>query len=62
MQSIGHNPAGVSQPKRRKHDLMDACASIANRFERPQKRVRGSDLVVPVGPNQKQVPHRRVRD
>jgi hypothetical protein len=41
---------------------MDARAGIANRFERPQKRVRGSNVVVPVGPNQKQVPHVRVRD
>ena len=62
MQSIGHKPADIVEPKGCKHDLMDVCASIANRFERPQKRVRGSDLVVPVGPKQKQVPHLRVRD
>jgi hypothetical protein len=62
MQSIGHKPADFFQPKRRKHDLMDVCARIANGFERLQKRVRGSDLVVSVGSNQKQIPHLRMRD
>jgi len=62
MQSIGHKPADVFQPKGCKHDLTDACARIANRFERPKKRVRGSDLVVSVGSNQKQVLHLRMRD
>src|ERR1700751_956789 len=35
---------------------------ITDRLERPRKRVRGSDLVVSIGPNQKQVPHLGVRD
>src|SRR6201987_2055552 len=35
---------------------------ITDRLHRPQKRVRGSDLVVSIGPDQKQVPHLRVRD
>ena len=41
---------------------MDPRSGLADRLERPQKRVRGADLVVPVGPDQKQVPHLRVRD
>src|ERR1700716_233882 len=34
----------------------------ADRLQRPQKRVRGTDLVVPVGADQQQVPHFRVRN
>src|SRR6202011_2160925 len=33
----------------------------ADRLQRPQKRVRGADLVVPVGADQQQVSHFRVR-
>src|SRR6202020_1646145 len=33
-----------------------------DRLERPRKRVGGDDLVVSIGPDQKQVPHLRVRD
>ena len=42
-----------------------SCTSrsgLADRLERPQQRVRGADLVVPVGADQQQVPHLRVRD
>ena len=39
-----------------------ARSGVANRLQRPQKRVRGADLVVSIGPDQKQVPHLRVRD
>ena len=38
------------------------ASGLADRLERPQERVRGADLVVPVGPDQQQVPHLRVRD
>src|ERR1700736_333259 len=62
MQSSGDNPSDIIEPKGRQHDLLDPRSGIANRVERPQKRVRGSDLVVSIGPDQKQVPHLRVRD
>src|SRR5882762_77062 len=34
---------------------------LSDRLQRSQKRVRGTDLVVPVGPDQQQVSHFRVR-
>src|SRR6202047_1673025 len=62
MQSIGDKPSDIVEPKGCQHDLLDRRSGIANRLERPQKRVRGADLVVSIGPDQKQVPHLRVRD
>src|SRR6202045_1376623 len=62
MQSIGDKPSDIVEPKGCQHDLLDRRSGIANRLERPQKRVRGTDLVVSIGPDQKQVPHLRVRD
>ncbi len=62
MQSIRDKSADVADPKGCKHDLVDPRAGIANRLERPQKRVRGADLVVPISPYQKQVPHLSVHD
>jgi hypothetical protein len=49
VQSIGDKPADIVDPERRQHDLVHLCSSFADRLERPQKRVRGADLVVPVG-------------
>src|SRR6202022_3317236 len=62
MQSSGDKPSDIIEPKGRQHDLLDPRSGLANRLQRPQKRVRGSDLVVSIGPDQKQVPHLRVRD
>ena len=49
-----------SSPRGHQHDLLDPRPGLADRLERPQKRVRGANLVVPVGPDQQQVPHLRV--
>src|ERR1700693_6584627 len=62
MQSIGDKPSDIVDPERRQHDLMHPRIGVTDRFKSPQKRVRGSDLVVSIGPDQKQVPHLRVRD
>src|SRR5216683_6627882 len=62
MQSIGDQRADIVEPERRQHNLLDPRSSFADRFQRPQKRVRGTDLIVPVGADQHQVPHLRVRD
>jgi hypothetical protein len=62
MQSIGDKPFDIVKPKRCQHDLVDRRSGVANRLERPQKRVRGSDLVISIGSDQQQVPHLRVRD
>src|ERR1700730_7995869 len=40
---------------------MHPHTGFAESLSLPQKRVRGTDLIVPVGPNQQQVPHLRVR-
>src|ERR1700730_151503 len=62
MQSIGDSSSDIVDPERRQHDLMHPRIGVTDRLKSPQKRVRGSDLVVSIGPNQKQVPHLRVRD
>src|ERR1700722_18705699 len=62
MQSIGDKPSDIVDPKGCQHDLLDRRAGIANRLEPPQKRVLGTDLVVSIGPDQKQVPDLRVRE
>ena len=56
------NPSDMVESERRQNDLMHPGIGVTDRLNSPQKRMCGSDLVVPVGPNQKQVPHLRVRD
>ena len=41
---------------------MHAHIGNADRIESPQERVRGANLVVPVGADQQQVPHLRMRN
>src|ERR1700730_8977727 len=62
MQSIGDKPSDMVEPEGRQHDLMHPGIGVTDRLKSPQKRVRGSDLVVSIGPDQQQVPHLRVRD
>ena len=62
VQRIGDEPANIIELEGRQHDLLDPRSGFADRLQRPQKRVRGTDLVVPVGADQQQVPHVRVRD
>ena len=62
MQGIGDEPAHIVESEGRQHDLLNPPSGLADRLQRPQQRVRGADLVVPVGPDQQQVPHLRVRD
>ena len=62
MQGVGDEPANIVEPERGQHDLLDPCAGVADRLERSDERVRGADLVVPVCPDQQQVPHLRMRD
>src|SRR6266851_4442853 len=62
MQRIGDEPANIIELEPRQHDLMHPRIDGADRLQRPQKRVRGADLVVTVGPNQQQVPHLWMRD
>ena len=62
MQRVGDEPADIVEPERRQHDLLHPRSGLADRLQRPQQRVRGTDLVVSIGPDQQQVPHLRVRD
>ncbi len=62
MHGIGDELADIVESERRQHDLLDPRSGFADRLQRAQKRVRGTDLVVPVGADQQQVPHVRVRD
>src|SRR5882672_6126482 len=62
MQRVGDEPANIIELERRQHDLLHPRIDSADRLQRPQKRVRGADLVVTVGPDQQQVPHLWMRD
>ncbi len=57
MQRVGDEPANIIELEPRQHDLMHPRIDSADRLQRAQKRVRGTDLVVTVGPDQQQVPH-----
>jgi hypothetical protein len=58
---IRNEPLQVFMGERRKTNLYER-SRLANSIERTQKRMRRTDLVVPVGADQQQVPHLRVRD
>src|SRR5438876_1280297 len=45
-----------------KHDLLHPPSRLADHFECPHQRVRGIDLVAPVGANQHQMPYLRLGD
>ncbi len=62
MQGIGDERADMAEPERRQHDLLDPRSGFVDCLQRPQKRVRGTDLVGSVGPDQKQMSHLRMRD
>src|ERR1700680_4463744 len=60
MHGIGDERADIVEPERRQHNLLDPCSSFAERLQRPHKRVRRANLVIPVGSDQHQVPHVRI--
>src|SRR3984957_12541539 len=62
VERIGDEPANIVELEGRQHYLAHPHIGIADRSESPQKRVGGSDLVVPVRPDQKQVLNLRMRD
>ncbi len=62
MHGIGDQLADIGESERRQHDLVDSHSGLADRLQRSHKRVRGTDLVVPIGADQQQVPHVRVGD
>src|SRR3979411_1290384 len=61
MQGVRDEFADIVESERSQHDLLDPRSRIADGLQHPQKRVRGTSLVVPVAADQKQVPHFRVR-
>ena len=60
MQRIGDERADIVEPERRQHNLLDPYSSFAERLQRPRERVRRTDFVVSVGPDQHQVPYVRI--
>ncbi len=59
---IRNQLAEVFMGQRRKRNLLHQRSSLADSIERAKKRMRRIDLVVPVGADQQQVPHFRVRN
>src|SRR5438270_13711136 len=62
MHGIGDELADIVESERRQHDLLHPRSDFADRLQHPRKRVRGTDLVVPIGADQQQVSHFGVRD
>ena len=62
VQSIGNQLFQIVVSERRQHYVLDPRSGTADHRERARQRVRGADLVVPVGPDQHQVPHLGMRD
>ncbi len=60
MHGIGYEPADIGESERRQHDLLDPRSGVADYLQRPQKRVRRTDLIVPVGADHQHVPHLRI--
>src|SRR6202035_5113036 len=56
MHRIGDELADIVESERRQHDFLDPRSGFADRLQRSQKRVRGTDLVVPIGADQQQMP------
>src|SRR6267378_8653680 len=48
---IRNEPLQVFMGERRKTDLLHECSRLADSIERGYKRIRGTDLVVPIGPD-----------
>ena len=59
---IRNEPPQVFVGERRKTDLLHKRSRLADSIERAQKRMRGTDLVVPVRADQQQVTHFRMRN
>src|SRR5260370_18972895 len=62
VERISDEPSNIVELKRRQHDLMHPRINRTDRLQRPQKRVRGTDLVVPISSDQQQVLHLRMRN
>ena len=60
VQGIGDEPADIAEPEGRQHDLLHPRSGLADRGQRSCERVRRTDLVVAVGPDQHQVPYVRI--
>ena len=58
--SIPNQPSQVFATERRKDNFVHDRARLADRFELADQRMGGIDLVIPVGPDQHQMPHVRL--
>src|ERR1700756_5204424 len=62
MHRIGDEPADIVEPERHQHKLTDRRSSFADRLQRPHKRVRRANLVIPVGSDQQHMSYLRIRN
>ena len=62
VQGIGDESVDIVEPEGRQHDLLHPRSRLADYLQRPHERVRRTDLVVAVGPDQQDVPHIRIGD
>src|ERR1700739_2225264 len=62
MHRIGDEPADIVEPESRQHNLLDRRSSFADRLQRPHKRVRRANLVIPVGSDQQHMSYLRMRN
>src|ERR1700746_952397 len=60
MHGVSDKPNNIVEHQRGQHDLLDPCSRLAYPVECSSKRMRGADLIVPVGPDEQQMPHLRV--
>ena len=51
MEGIGDESADIVEAEGRQRNLLDSSSNVPDRLERPQKWVRGADLVLPVSAN-----------
>src|SRR5246127_5469537 len=62
MHGIGDERADIVEPERRQHNLLALRSGFAERLQRPHKRVRRANLVIPVGSDQQHVSYLRMRN
>src|SRR5271165_4673025 len=62
MQSIDNQPSNIVQQEGPEHDFVQLGVGVADRRERPEKRMVGADFIIPVGSHEQQASNFRVRD
>ena len=61
LESIAGELPDIGEPEGDQNDLLHPRADLADRLQRPRQGMLGADLVVPVGPDQQQMPDLGIR-